>query len=181
MFDVWKGIAYVSSGLTLAAFVVAVTYLVLRELILRKKKLIETVAVKDRAKIVNRSLEIFDVPLRDLSPGERYDLVKFQIEQKARRFLITAGVIIIFAGIAASVSAFAIYRFSQMQDKAFQPAKPRDGVDLPGSPSPFSVPSPSPSATIDPNNNRNVNRKGSSNQDSNQTKGPSANVKSKMP
>ena len=56
----WTAITYVSTGVTLVAFVVAVVAAIIRRQGLKQKELIETAAEEDRAALIDKTLEFGD-------------------------------------------------------------------------------------------------------------------------
>lgn len=97
----WNAISYVSSAVTLLAFIAAVIAAVLRTKILQKERLIKNVPEKDRAQLVERTLEFFSIDTASLTRGQRYDLALRQINARAARFRTTAIVTVIIAVLAA--------------------------------------------------------------------------------
>ena len=135
----WEAIAYVGSGLTLAAFIVAVAAWVYRTKILERERTLRLAPDNERAQLIERTLEFFDVDTGGLTREQKYNLAVHQIRERAGRFRITAVVVVTIACLAAGVSAFAILRV------------PKD--NSPGgfiSPTPNATPSPqiTPSSPI---------------------------------
>lgn len=106
----WKAIAYVGSGLTLAAFIVAVAAWVYRTKVLERERTIRLAPDNERTQLIERTLEFFDINTSGLSRQQKYDLALHQIHERARRFRITAVVVVVVACLAAGVSVFAILR-----------------------------------------------------------------------
>lgn len=106
----WNAIAYVSSGLTLAAFIVAVVAWVIRSRILAREVSIRSAIENKQNDLIERTLEYFDVDTRGLTRKQKFELAMEQIRARARRFLITMIAVIVVAFLAAGVSIFAIMR-----------------------------------------------------------------------
>jgi hypothetical protein len=113
----WEAIAYVSSGVTLAAFIFALAAWIYRAKILEKERLIRSAPDSARSELIEHTLEFFSVDTSGLTRRQKYDLALHQIHARAARFRTTAIAIIIIALLAASVSAFAIWQ-SPLQQKA---------------------------------------------------------------
>jgi hypothetical protein len=106
----WNTIAYVSSGITLVAFIVAAAAWVFRIKALRIERTIRLAPKSKRAALVEGALEFFNIDTRTLTREQKYDLALKQIHERAKRFRITAGVVVIVACLAAGISVFAIMR-----------------------------------------------------------------------
>jgi hypothetical protein len=123
----WNAILYVSSGITLAAFIIAVAAWVYRLKLLEKGTLIRTAPEKDRSGLVERALEVFHVETAALTKQQRYELAIEQIRAKASRYRIAAIVVVIVAVSAAAIASFAILRDLStpgIQDRKKSFAKP---------------------------------------------------------
>src|SRR6185295_12867024 len=100
----WNAIAYVSSGVTLVAFIVAVLAWLYRSKILQVERTIRLAPKNKRAELVERALEFLHVETSTLTREQKYNLALRQIHERARRFLITASVVVILSCLAAAVS-----------------------------------------------------------------------------
>ena len=108
----WEAIAYVSSGLTLTAFLAAVAAWIYKHQSEEKERLLRTAPQSKRAKLVEQALESFHVDTSGLTKEQQYDLAVQQIQARAQRFRWTAIVIVVLALIAATVAAYAIDRIT---------------------------------------------------------------------
>ena len=106
----WEAIAYVSSGLTLTAFLAAIAAWVYKHQSEEKERLLSTAPPSKRAKLVEQALESFHVDTSGLTKEQQYNLAVQQIQARAQRFRWTAIVVIILVVIAATVAAYAINR-----------------------------------------------------------------------
>lgn len=99
----WEAIKYVSSGVTLLAFIAAIVFAIYRRSLLSRERLIELAPAAERARLVKSTLhEFFDVDTNSLSEDHAYQLALEQIHARSRRYLINAVVVLaIFAGSAA--------------------------------------------------------------------------------
>jgi hypothetical protein len=104
----WEAIAYVSSGFTLAAFVVAVAAWIIKRKSDEKHKLISVAEDENRAKLVQDALEFFHVETKELTKDQRFTIAIQQIQARANRFKTIAVLIGFLAIIAAALSAYAI-------------------------------------------------------------------------
>ena len=108
----WEAIAYVSSGLTLTAFLAAVAAWVYKSKSEEKERLLRTAPQSQRAKLVEQALESFHVDASGLTKEQQYNLAVQQIQVRAQRFRWTAIVVVILVVIAATVAAYAIDRMT---------------------------------------------------------------------
>jgi len=106
----WEAIAYVSSGVTLAAFLGAVAAWIYSKKSEEKARLIETAPESERAQLVQSALEFFHVDTGALTREQRYQLAITQITARADRSRASTMVVIIIAILAAAVTAYAISR-----------------------------------------------------------------------
>ncbi|MFL6207580.1 MAG: hypothetical protein ACJ74W_01945 [Pyrinomonadaceae bacterium] len=106
----WNAIAYVSSGITLVAFIVAVAAWVYRTKALRQERTIRLAPKSKRAALVESALEFFNIDTNTLTREQKYDLALKQIHERAKRFRITASIVVVVVCFAAGVSIFAILR-----------------------------------------------------------------------
>ena len=104
----WEAIGSVSSGLALAAFIVAAAVALLRRRLLHKENLIKSAPETERSSLVQAALDSYSIDTTDLTKQQRYDLIMEQIRQRARRFRITSVVIVILAFLAAGLAAYAL-------------------------------------------------------------------------
>jgi hypothetical protein len=116
----WDAITYVTSGVTLAAFLAAVAAWVYRNKLLEQERLIRAAPETERAGLVARTLEFFDVDPAKLTRDQQFQLALTQIHQRASRFRITAIVVMMIALLAAGVAVAAIYQSQATDDKRSQ-------------------------------------------------------------
>ena len=113
----WQTVPLVSSGITLAAFVVAIAAWIFRQQAIRKERLILTAAEADRGKLVTEALEFFSINPANLPPDQQYKIAIEQIRARAHRFLITAVVVVITAILTTGVVVFAIKNPGRFDDR----------------------------------------------------------------
>jgi hypothetical protein len=70
----WQAIQYVASGVTLCAFIIAAIASVIKARLKRRRELIESAPEEDRANLVARTLEFFDVDTSGLSRKQQHDI-----------------------------------------------------------------------------------------------------------
>lgn len=106
----WQAIAYVSSGVTLIAFIIAAAAWVHRNQILKTERMIRLAPEESRAELIQNTLEFFNIDTSRLTREQKYELAIIQIRERAARFRLTAAAVIIIAGLAAVVSVFALWQ-----------------------------------------------------------------------
>jgi hypothetical protein len=106
----WTAISYVSSALTLIAFVWAVSAWLYRFRLLRTERLIRTVPETERAALVERTLVLFSIDSTKLTRDQQYKLALRQIHEQAANYRVTAIVVVIIACLAAAVTLIALFR-----------------------------------------------------------------------
>lgn len=136
----WEAIKYVSSGITLLAFIAAVVLAIYRRTLLSRERLIELAPPDKRAQLVKSTLqEFFDVNTDKLSEKHAYDLAIEQIRARSRRYVINALIVltILLCSAGVTVASF-IYRI------------PRTATAIPPQPKPaiqVKITSPGPNQT----------------------------------
>lgn len=104
----WPSIAYVTSAFTLIAFLAAGIVAIYQRWLNQKERLIRQAPEAERAILVQSALEFFHVNTEGLTKEQKYHLALEQIRERARRFRITAIVIVIIAVLAAGVTVYAL-------------------------------------------------------------------------
>jgi hypothetical protein len=104
----WEAIGYVSSGLTLVAFLAAVLASSYKSKVEERERLIRTASPEKRADLVQAALEFFHVDTGELTKEQQYKIAIEQIRARAQRFRLLVLLIGFLAIIAASVAAYAI-------------------------------------------------------------------------
>ena len=102
-------IQYVTSGLTLVAFLASIAAWVYKSKSEERERLIRSATEEQRADLVMAALEFFEIDTKDLSKQKKFELVIAQINARAERFRIAAIVVCVIAIILSVVSAFAIF------------------------------------------------------------------------
>lgn len=118
---VWQAIAYVSSGVSLAAFLATAIAWVLKTKSEERERLIRTASESDRAPLVSDALEFFHVDAAGLTKQQQFEVALEQIRARGQRFRLTAAVICFLALLAAGVAAFAIARPSRESSSSSVP------------------------------------------------------------
>ena len=93
----WESIQYVTSSLTLVAFLASVIAWAFKSKSEERERLIKTTSEEQRAELVRLALQFFDVDTAGLTREQRYELALAQIHARARRFRTTAIVVCIVA------------------------------------------------------------------------------------
>lgn len=126
---VWQAISYVTTGLTLAAFVAALIAWVIRQRMTRERDLIEKAPDEDRADLVLAALEFFQVDTADMSKQQKFDIAMTQISNRAQRFTKICLVVVIF-GIILLIGTISIVRSNGLgEEKADQIQAELDGIN----------------------------------------------------
>jgi hypothetical protein len=105
---VWEAIGYVSSGVSLVAFVVAVAAWLYKSQSESKERLIQQAAEADRAELVKHTLEFFHVETKGLTKQQQAEVALEQIRARTERFRIVAIVVCFLSVVAGGVSVYAI-------------------------------------------------------------------------
>lgn len=105
----WAAIAYVTSGLTLTAFVVAVAAWVYRAKLLEKERLIKSASKDARGALVDKALEFFSVNTDGLTKEQRYHLALVQINARSKRYNLAIYLIGFLSVLLIVVAGIAVY------------------------------------------------------------------------
>jgi hypothetical protein len=109
----WHAIQYVSSILTLVAFAIAAVLWGYILKIREQRRRIETAPEEDRAALVSKTLEFFDVDTAKLTKEQRYNVAILQIKARGDRYL--QGLLaLIFLGVLC-VAAFVVSKTFRIQ------------------------------------------------------------------
>jgi hypothetical protein len=118
---VWQAIAYVSSGVSLAAFLAAAIAWVLKAKSEERERLIRTASESDRAPLVRDALEFFHVDAAGLTKQQQFQVALEQIRARGQRFRLIAAVICFLALLAAGLATLAIARPSRQASSSTVP------------------------------------------------------------
>jgi hypothetical protein len=118
----WEAIKYVSSGFALCAFVVAALFTYLKNRSQEERKRIESAPPDDRADLVAKTLEIFNVDTTGLTRQQQFEIAMRQINGRIERFRLIAIVVVVLAITGAGLSAYAL----GVQKKSLDPVKAGD-------------------------------------------------------
>lgn len=105
----WQSIQYVSSGLTLVAFIVAAAAAAYKSKSRERERLIQSAKDDQRAELVRNALEFFNVDTTGLSKDQKYELALAQIQARSKRYGQTTVVVCIVAVLMAVLAGSAIY------------------------------------------------------------------------
>jgi hypothetical protein len=106
--NAWSAIQYVGSGLSLVAFVVAIALFAYRARLKQRARIIQSAPAADRLKAIEATAEFFNVDVSGVPPEQKYKIVMAQIQLRARRELLFAGVSLAIAVLLAIVAIVAI-------------------------------------------------------------------------
>ncbi|MBY6263809.1 hypothetical protein EI613_18080 [Azospirillum sp. 412522] len=87
---IWNTVTQISSGFSLAAFLIAVFYFVYKNKIKEQGKIIRDAPEGERVKVIKAYLEWFDVDTEKLTKQQAYEIAIRQINVKERRYYIAA-------------------------------------------------------------------------------------------
>lgn len=104
----WEAIKYVSSGFALCAFVVAALLTYLKNRSQEERRRIESAPPDDRADLVAKTLEIFNVDTTGLTRQQQFEIAMRQINGRIERFRLIAIVVVVLAVTGAGLSAYAL-------------------------------------------------------------------------
>jgi len=135
----WSAITQVTTGVTLIAFIVAVTAWNYRSSLLYRARLIESTPASERAALVERALDLMLLDSAGLTKEQKYLLARRQIAARERRVLATA---VLGSLIAMLLAALAAYAIAQMAGTP-APSCPTSGTRQERSRGGDSSPSPS--------------------------------------
>jgi hypothetical protein len=105
----WEAIKYVSSGITLVAFLLAIVLAIFRSNLTYRERLISSAPPNDRAKLIKTiAKEYVVVDVDRMSEERAYEIVMEQIRARNRRYLINAG-IVLFVCVLSLIAAVIAY------------------------------------------------------------------------
>jgi len=104
--NAWGAIQYVSTALSLVAFIAACVLFAYRSQLKAKRKEIELAPSEDRLRAIGAAAKWLGVNIQDVPEDQRAPLILEQIKQRSKRDVILA---LLSFGIALIVGAIAIY------------------------------------------------------------------------
>jgi hypothetical protein len=108
--NMWDAITYVTTGITLIAFLAAIAAWIYKSKLDERERLIQTAPESDRGPLVRNALEFFNVETAGLNKEQQYKIALEQIRWRGQRFKVSAAVICLLAIVTACVTAYAIAR-----------------------------------------------------------------------
>jgi hypothetical protein len=118
----WAAIGYVTTGLTLCAFVVAVIAGAYKKYNQEQRLRIESALPQDRADLVSRTLEGLNIDVGNLSKEQQYDIAVRHFSMRIERFRIMASVVVILALISASLAGYSIFETAHAKQVDVNPS-----------------------------------------------------------
>ena len=106
--SVWSAIPYVGTGFGLVAFIVAALLYAYRARLGQRAEIIKSAPAEERLAAIESTAELFRVDLTGLTSRQRQEIVLRQIQLKARRELLVAGIALVIAVLLAAVSIVAM-------------------------------------------------------------------------
>ena len=123
----WNAIPYVTSGITLIAFIAAIVAWMYKSKLDERERLIRTAPEGDRGPLVRNALEFLNVETAGLGKEQQYKIALEQIQARGQRFKISAAVICFLAIIGAGITIYAIALHGRHPDRSS--AAEAKGVD----------------------------------------------------
>lgn len=108
----WEQVKFVSTGLTLVAFLACVAASVYKWRSQQRERLIKTAPEAERAKLIDLVLRDFHVDTSALTKRQKYEIAILQINIRVRRFKIAAVLVCFLAVIFGGLALLAIYKSS---------------------------------------------------------------------
>jgi hypothetical protein len=103
--EIVGALQYVGTGLSLVAFVVAAILFAYRARLTNRAEIINSAPEKERLEAIAATAEFFRVDVSGLSRPQQQDIVLRQIDARARRDLLLAGVSLAVAILLAAIAA----------------------------------------------------------------------------
>lgn len=116
----WGAIQYVSSALTLVAFIAAVVAFLYTRKISSTERLIRTANKDDRAKLVTEALEVFSIDASKLTKDQQYEIANEQIKNRLTRSKIGASVTVFIALLCAVVLIYTVSKSGNAVDSEIE-------------------------------------------------------------
>ena len=104
----WNAIKFVTSGLTLVAFLAAVASLVYRRYLLHQESIVKSAPDDERANIILAKYSGITVDVSKLTRDQKFQIATTQIGNKANQFKIGAMLVGFLAVLMAILAAIAI-------------------------------------------------------------------------
>ena len=97
----WDIIQYITTPLTLIAFIAALATIIYRRKLETKKELINSAESSDRARLIEASLETYHLRDDNLTKEQKFELVRKVLDQKIQRLKINSITLIVLTVIFA--------------------------------------------------------------------------------
>lgn len=104
----WEAIQWISSTLTFAAFLTAITAFSHWLRVRRIEHLIRFAPEDQRASLIEQTLENYHFATANLTKDQRYELVSSQLNYRATRLRIVSAVVVAVAALLAAIAGYAI-------------------------------------------------------------------------
>ena len=104
----WSLIAKVSTGLSLVAFMALAFVWLVKSKLDERERIIKAAKPEDRAELVSKALEFFEVDTAGLTRDQKYEIAVSQIHARAHRFHVSAVVLVMGMVLLAALAAYAI-------------------------------------------------------------------------
>jgi hypothetical protein len=107
--DMWQALQYVGTGLSLVAFIVAALLLAYRARLTNRAEIIKSAPEKERLDAIATTAEFFRVDVSGLTRAQQQEIALTQIQARARRDLLLAGVSLAVAILLVAIAVAAIW------------------------------------------------------------------------
>jgi type II secretory pathway component PulL len=109
----WHSFTYVTTGLTLVAFLALLAVGVIRAFMLRQERLIRRAPPDKRAALIKDTIEFFHVNTANLVKDKQYQVAVEQIRARAARWTIGAALVALFLVLGSGLAVFAMWQNSK--------------------------------------------------------------------
>lgn len=121
----WDSIKYVSSGISLIAFVVATIAWTYRNKINERERILRSLPEKDRSSALPEVLAWLKIDPKDLTKSQQFDLALTQIRERTKQYLISTIAVAFVFMIGAAVTIYAISQSGRLPQQS-DPLKYKD-------------------------------------------------------
>lgn len=125
----WDAIRYVSTPLTLLAFLAAVAAILYRHRCQRKIRELEALPPKDRAEMALAKLETYSIKHDNLTREQKFGLMMEVLRHRRERYRIAAIVALLFAAIAATAASIGFLKSQNGPSRIPEPVRVTTKID----------------------------------------------------
>jgi Tfp pilus assembly protein PilF len=107
--DAFSALKYITSGLTLIGFIVAVAARLIRRTVIQRERLIHDATPDQRIQMATVVLERFGIDTKDIGPEQKYELALAQLQARTSRLRTLLVFSVMIALIAAATTITLVY------------------------------------------------------------------------